>query len=102
MLSFFIGLIGSLIALIGWFGFQSLNALVVGFFFYVVETVVEWKNLNVNAKCVDVLIFAIGSIIGLFINAPFYICGLLAVMIYSGIISVISLIAFINIFRPKL
>ena len=42
MLSFFIGLIGVLIALIGWFGFGSVIALIVGTALYIVETIIEW------------------------------------------------------------
>ena len=91
MLSFFIGLIGSLIALIGWFAFDSIIALIIGVLLYVIETIIEWRNLNTGAKIVDIIIFIIGSIVALFIETPFYIGGMIAIAIYSGIMALLSL-----------
>ena len=91
MFSFFIGLIGVLTALIGWFGYKSLTLLVVGTALYFVETLLEWKSLNANAKKLDIIIFIVGSIIALFINLPFYIGGMLALNFYSALMTLISL-----------
>lgn len=85
MLSFFIGLIGVLVALIGWFGFDSLVALIVGTLLYVVETIIEWKNLNRGSKVIDIVVFIIGAIIALIVKNPFYIGGMIAINIYSGV-----------------
>ena len=85
MLSFFIGLIGVLTALLGWFVFKSLTLLVVGTVLYVIETIMEWNSLNPGAKVVDIVIFAIGCIVGCFVKTPFYICGMLAINMYSAI-----------------
>ena len=91
MFSFFIGLIGVLTALIGWFGYKSLTLFVVGTALYFVETLLEWKSLNANAKKLDIIIFIVGSIIALFINLPFYIGGMLALNFYSALMTLISL-----------
>ena len=91
MLSFFVGLIGVLIALIGWFGFESVIALIVGTALYIVETIIEWKNLNQGARVIDVVIFVIGAIIALIVKTPFYIGGMIALNIYSGITTLFSI-----------
>ena len=91
MFSFFMGLIGSLIALIGWFAFDSIIALIIGVLLYVIETIIEWRNLNTGAKIVDIIIFIIGSIVALLIETPFYIGGMIAIAIYSGIMALLSL-----------
>ena len=85
------GIVGSLIALIGWFVFHSLPMLIVGTVCYIIETLLEWKSLNTGAKCVDVFIFGIGALIALFVKAPFYIGGMIALNCYSAFVSVISL-----------
>lgn len=90
MLYFFAGLIGVLIALIGWFGFSSITLLVVGTIFYIVETILESKNLNAGARLVDIIIFGIGSIVSIVIKIPFYIGGLLAINFYSALITLLS------------
>jgi hypothetical protein len=91
MLSFFIGLIGVLIALIGWFGFGSVIALIVGTALYIVETIIEWKTLNPGAKVVDLVIFIIGAVIALIVKNPFYIGGMIALNIYSGVMALFSI-----------
>ena len=91
MVSFFIGLIGSVIALVGWFAFDSIISLIIGVSLYVIETIIEWKNLNTGAKVVDIIVFIIGSIIALFIKTPFYIGGMIAIAIYSGVLALFSL-----------
>ena len=91
MISFAIGLIGALVALIGWFGFHSLFALIIGTALYVLETLMEIKELNGNAIGTDFLIFAIGAAIGFFMHIPFYIGGMIAIAIYNLIISIVSI-----------
>ena len=91
MLSFFIGLIGVLIALIGWFGFNSLVLLIAGTLLYIVETIIEWKHLNRGSKVIDIVIFIIGAIIALIVKTPFYIGGMIAINIYSGVTALFSI-----------
>lgn len=91
MFSFLIGLIGVLTALIGWFSYKSVTLLFVGTVLYLVETLLEWKELNANAKKLDVILFVIGSIVALFIGQPFYIGGMLVLNFHSAIMILISL-----------
>lgn len=92
MFSYFLGLIGSIIALVGWFGFHSLPTLIIGTICYFIETIIEWNELNSGAKAIDVIVFGIGCIIGAFIKSvPFYIVGLIAINIWSIIMSLITL-----------
>lgn len=91
MLSYFVGIVGVLVALIGWFGYSSLNALIVGTVLYLIETIMEWKSLNIAAKIVDVVVFAIGAIIALFVDAQFYVGGMIAINIYSVLIILVTL-----------
>ena len=86
-----IGLIGSVVALVGWFGFHSVITLIIGTVIYIIETIIEWKELNMGAKLFDILLFVIGSIIALIVKTPFYIGGMIAIAIYSAIISIITL-----------
>ena len=44
-----------------------------------------------GAKLFDILLFVIGSIIALIVKTPFYIGGMIAIAIYSAIISIITL-----------
>lgn len=90
-MSMFLGLFGSIIILVGWFGFQSEIAIIVGIGLYVLETILEWEKLNASAKAVDVFIFFIGFSIGLFIDTPAWICGLIAVSIYSLLMGLVTL-----------
>lgn len=92
MIGFFIGLIGSIIALVGWFGFKSIILLVIGTILYLIETIIDWKQLNIGAKILDLVVFGIGCIIGAFIQSiPFYVGGLIAINIYSIILSIIAI-----------
>ena len=92
MFSYFLGLIGSIVALVGWFGFHSLPLLIIGTVCYVIETIIEWKKLNAGAKAFDLIVFGIGCIIGAFIKSvPFYIVGLIAINCWSIIMSLITL-----------
>ena len=91
MFSSLIGLAGVLTALIGWYGHKSVFLLTIGTVLYLVETLVEWKELNINAKKLDLFIFAVGSIVALFINLPFYIGGMLAINFYSALMTLIAL-----------
>lgn len=95
MLSSLIGLVGVLTALIGWYGYKSVLLLTVGTGLYVVETLLEWKNLNMNAKKLDLFIFAGGSVVALFTNLPFYIGGMLAINFYSALMTLFALPALI-------
>jgi hypothetical protein len=92
MISFIIGLIGVIVGLVGWFGFHSIPLLIVGTAFYIIETIIEWKNLNDGAKLLDILIFGIGAIIGLFAKIPFYVGGMIAINIFSLVTIIFSLI----------
>lgn len=92
-MAFLFGLIGSIVALVGWFGFKSVASVFVGTGLYLLETLLEWKDLNYNAKKLDILIVLLGCIVGLFIKrVPWYICGFLAINFYSFIISIGSVI----------
>ena len=95
-LSFLFGFIGSLIGLIGWFGFHSVVALVIGVVLYAIETILEWGNLNSGAKIVDIVIFGIGCLMGVFISTPFYISGMILLLLYSFVMSLGSVISFIR------
>ena len=97
MISFLIGFPGALTALIGWFGFHSVTALIVGTALYIVETTLEWRNLNAGAKAIDVFIFAFGSAIAaLFTSAQWYIGGMIARARYSIVIGTIGLITMLK------
>lgn len=84
------GLLGAIVGLVGWFGFKSVLLLVIGTVFYLIETIIEWKNLNAGAKMTDVIIIIIGCIIGLFIKTPWYVCGMIAINIYSAIMNILG------------
>ena len=91
MFASLIGLAGVLTALIGWYGHKSVLLLVIGTGLYLVETLIEWKNLNMNAKKLDLFIFVLGSVVALFTNLPFYIGGMLAINFYSALMTLIAL-----------
>ena len=91
MFASLVGLAGVLTALIGWYGHKSVLLLVIGTGLYLVETVMEWKNLNVNAKKLDLFIFAVGSVVALFVKLPFYIGGMLAINFYSALMTLFAL-----------
>ena len=91
MFASLIGLVGVLTALIGWYGHKSVLLLAIGTGLYLVETLIEWKNLNMNAKKLDLFIFVLGSVVALFTNLPFYIGGMLAINFYSALMTLIAL-----------
>ena len=91
MFASLVGLAGVLTALIGWYGHKSVLLLVIGTGLYLVETLMEWKNLNMNAKKLDLFIFALGSVVALFTNLPFYIGGMLAINFYSALMTLFAL-----------
>ena len=94
-----IGLVGAAIALAGWFGFQSIILLIVGTAMYIIETAMEWEALNSNAKALDIVIFAVGSIVSvIFTSVPWYVGGMVAIAIYSLIMGVIGLIGILKFF----
>ena len=92
MISFIIGLVGAIVALVGWFGFHSLTALIIGTVLYAIETIMELKDLTASAIGADIVIFVIGAVIGFFIHKPFYIIGMIALAIYSLITSVFGIV----------
>lgn len=99
MISFIIGFLGAVVGVAGWFGFGSVWALVIGFAAYIVETIMERKELNKNAKMADFVIIAIGCIVGLFVKSvPFYVMGLIFINIYSLLMGLVSLLA---LFRKR-
>ena len=92
MLSFLIGFIGAIIGVVGWFGFGSILALIIGFVAYIIETIMEKEELNSSAKLLDIVILAIGCIVGLFVKSvPFYVMGLIFINIYSLLMGVLGL-----------
>ena len=91
MLSLLIGTIGSIVALVGWFDFKSLVILLIGTLGYIIETFLERDSLEKNAIILDIVIFVIGCIVGLFLKTPFYVCGLIATNIYSLIVGLFSI-----------
>ena len=94
MMSFVIGLIGAIIGVVGWFGFGSIWALVIGVIAYLIETIMERDQLNKNAKLADLLIFALGCIVGLIVKSvPFYVMGLIFINIYSLVTGVLGAFA---------
>lgn len=99
MVSFVIGTFGSILSLLGWFGFHSATILFVGTFLQAVETAMEWKALNGNAKKMDVLVFAMGCIIGLFVfTLPWYVGGLIAIAIYNLVMGIFGGIRMLILF----
>ena len=93
MVSMLIGLAGAVIALVGWFGFQSVILLAIGTVLYIIETMIEWKSLNLGAKVVDLIVFGIGSIVSAFLtSSPWYVGGMIALAFYSLITGIIGLI----------
>ncbi len=104
MLSFLIGISGVLISLVGWFGFKSILLLVIGTLFYVIETLLEWRNLNTGAKFVDIIVFCVGCIVAAIFKFPFYIGGMIAINCHSAITLLFSIPLFIQqvIFMFKL
>jgi|GEM_PF-4378024 len=100
MISFLVGLGGACLSLIGWFGFRSIILLLVGTALHLVETLIEFKQLTASAKMMDIVIFAIGCIVALFIaSIPWYVGGILAIAIYSLITSIIGLIMLLKLAR---
>lgn len=98
MVSFFIGLVGAIIALVGWFGFKSVTFLIVGMVLYIIETAIEWRELNANAKMLDIVVFIIGcAVAAVFTSAPWYVGGIVAIAIYSLFLRIVGLISMLII-----
>lgn len=91
MFSSLIGLAGILVSLIGWFKHKSVLLLLIGTGLYAIESLLEWKNLNINAKKLDLVLFVIGCIVALFIDLPFYVGGMLALNFYSALTTALIL-----------
>lgn len=96
MLSFIIGFIGVIIALVGWYAFDSLLLLIIGTILYFVESFLERNSLNTNAKILDIVIIVIGCIIGLFSKYSFYVYGMLAINFYSAIMCVLGIFYYLK------
>jgi hypothetical protein len=56
----------------------------------------ERKNLTPGAKMTDFVIFGIGAVVGFIIKQPFYITGMIAINIYSGLMGAIGLIGLLG------
>ncbi len=91
MISLLSGLLGSILSLVGWFGFHSLPLLIIGTVIYVIDVAFQIRNMNAGAIVIEFVIFFIGSIIGVFIHIPFYITGMIALAIYGLIITLITI-----------
>ena len=95
MISFLIGLVGTLIALVGWFGYHSLVALIIGTVLYLIETIMQLRELNQNAIAFEVIIALIGCLVSGFFHVPFYVGGMVAINLYSAIITLFGIPNFI-------
>lgn len=92
MISALIGGIGALVGVVGWFGFKSVIALVIGFIAYLIESYMERDSLNANAKTLDIIIIVVGCIVGIFVKSvPFYVMGLIFINIYSLVVGAFGL-----------
>lgn len=98
MLEVILGAFGALTSLIGWFGFRSLSCVIIGTILCFIETIIQWKDLTPRAKKLDLVIFLIGSAVGIiFTGAPaWYICGMLGIAIYNMIVAAFSIIMLIS------
>ena len=85
MLGTIIGGAGTLTALIGWFGFDSIIALIVGSILYLLEDIIHAQYLTPVAKLLDPIAFGIGCLVGIFVPLPWYICGMLGLNIFGAI-----------------
>lgn len=87
-------LAGNITAFWGWLKHQSVLCVIIGAVISVVDTLIRWKDLNTNARKMDLTVFLIGLAVGLIIKdfpAP-YICGMLAINAYSLLIQAFSLL----------
>lgn len=93
MLPFLIASFGSIVALVGWFGFKSVILLILGTVWYAVQIVIEWRTLNTVSKILPIVIFVIGYVVAaIFTSAPGYVGGMIAIAIYSLITIIVALI----------
>lgn len=90
-ISYILGWGSPFIALVGYFTSDEPLTLIIGLIMYLMELGIEWKRLNAGAKFVDGLIFVVGSIVSVFLGKAFYIGGIIALEVYSLVVSVISL-----------
>ncbi len=90
-ISYILGWGGPFIALVGYFTSDEPLTLIIGLIMYLMKLGIEWKRLNAGAKLVDGLIFVVGSIVSVFLGKAFYIGGIIALEVYSLVVSVISL-----------
>ena len=88
----FIGTVGSIIGLIGWFGFRSIVILLLGLVLYLVELLMGWTELTVAAHVLDIIVFGIGCIVGAFTKTEFYIVGIIAVLLFSAVLGIVGFV----------
>ena len=97
MISFLIGLVGAIIGVVGWVGFGSIWALIIGLVAYIIETIMEKGSLNNSAIITDIFVFGIGCLIGLFVKSvPFYIMGLMFINLYSLLMGILGVVALVK------
>lgn len=97
MISFLIGLVGAIIGVVGWVGFGSIWALIIGLVAYIIETIMEKDSLNNSAIITDIFVFGIGCLIGLFVKSvPFYIMGLMFINLYSLLMGILGVVALVK------
>ena len=95
----FVVLAGNITAFLGWFKWNSILCVAVGTAICLTDTLLRWKNLNANAKKMDVVMFLIGLSVGLLFNGlpkP-YICGMLAINAFNILIHGFSVLSYISL-----
>lgn len=93
MLAFWLGLLGPIVALVGWFGFHSLPALLIGTLCYVAEVLLECRRNGFSDRGTDIVVFVFGCIAGCFIpDVPWYICGAVASNFYNIYMTLLAMV----------
>ena len=96
MISFLIGIAGSVIGLVGWFNSYDLIWLVLGTIAVLIEQILEEDNLSSKAKTQNLSAFVVGAVAVSFSRYyPWDIGGLLAVIIWNIFISILGVLFFI-------
>ena len=94
MLGVVLGLIGPLTSIVGWFGFHSLVCVIIGTALCIILTLLQWKDLNRNARRMDLVSFLVGSVVGILAKkAPaWYICGMLGISFYGLFVNLLAVV----------
>ena len=93
MLAFWLGLLGPIVALVGWFGFHSQLALLIGTLCYLAEVLLERNRNGLSDRGTDLIIFVFGCIAGYFIpGVPWYICGAVAINCYNIYMTLLAML----------